>query len=124
MSYVKPCVKCGGTRRYRPRKGRRVGQCVDCKKANGAAWRKANPEKEKARSAAWWTANPEKEKAKSSARYKANPEKEKAKSAAWRKANPDKSRAISSRMTDRRRRRILAADPLAADDPKSKEDTT
>ena len=54
---VKPCVKCGGTQRYKPRKGLQLGKCVACEKALSKAWYEANREYAKAKHDAWRKAN-------------------------------------------------------------------
>lgn len=93
---VKPCVKCGSTERYKPRPGRKIGNCKACQKTKDKAWRKANPEKLRARNKAWQQANPEKKRAQIKAWRKANPEKYKAAIKAWRKANPEKTQACTN----------------------------
>ncbi len=59
----KPCVKCGGTERGKPPKGRVLGACKACLRANGAKYYAENHEKAKARNAKWAAENPEKMKA-------------------------------------------------------------
>ena len=54
------CEKCGGTKRYLPRKGReKTGACVTCKLKKSAEWRKNNLERQKALTDDWRKRNPE-----------------------------------------------------------------
>ena len=44
---VKPCIKCGSTRRYPPRPGRKTGACIDCSNARNKRWEHKNKERVK-----------------------------------------------------------------------------
>ncbi len=39
---IKPCIKCGGTRRYPPRPGTKTGACIDCSNARNKRWEENN----------------------------------------------------------------------------------
>ena len=85
----KPCVKCGSTKRGKPRKNRTLGDCLDCLAKNSKefrlknkdrvrdiwnAWEKANLEKVKEANnikiQKWVKDNPEKYKAHQKIRYR------------------------------------------------------
>lgn len=44
-SQVKPCIKCGSTRRYPPRPGTKTGACIDCSNARNKRWEDKNKER-------------------------------------------------------------------------------
>ena len=44
---TKPCVKCGSTRRAKPRPGTKTGHCIDCANARSKKWEKNNRERVK-----------------------------------------------------------------------------
>ena len=46
-SQIKPCIKCGSTRRYPPRPGTKTGACIDCANARGKKWEDKNKERVK-----------------------------------------------------------------------------
>lgn len=46
-SQIKPCVKCGSTRRYPPRPGTKTGACIDCANARNKRWENKNKERTK-----------------------------------------------------------------------------
>ena len=113
----KPCVRCGGTERYRPRKGRVTGACIACAKAYNAKWRCENPKKRKAYGRKWNLENPGWRKAyryKNAEKFRAyrakwrreNPEREKKRIVRWRCKNPDKRNAHNAK----RRALIAGAD--------------
>ena len=87
---TKPCRKRGSTERYKPRPGKKTGDCKACKKAINKTWRKSNPEKERAKAKAWFKANPEKKRAISKAYRKNNPEKVRASIKTYEQNNPEK----------------------------------
>ena len=88
---IRFCPKCNEeTARYDD------GKCKPCKRANGIAWRKADPAKVKAIKAAYYAANAEKVKAKSAAWAAANPDRLRETKAAYRAANIDKIKARNS----------------------------
>ena len=91
---TKPCVKCGSTERYKPKPGKKIGDCKACQKARNKAWHKANSEKNRARNKDWKQANPEKCRAHSKTWRKANPEKNRAIYKAWLQANPEKKHFV------------------------------
>ena len=86
----KPCIKCGSTERYKPKPGKKLGDCKACHKVRNKTWKQANPEKQGALIKAWRKANPEKRWAHNKAWRKANPEKYQACINAYRKTNPEK----------------------------------
>jgi hypothetical protein len=87
---TKPCRKCGSTKRYKPKRGRKLGNCKACQKTNSKAWRKANPEEHRAKCKAWRKANPEKYRTTIKTWQKNNPDKHKAINKAWRQTHPYK----------------------------------
>ena len=46
-STIKPCKKCGGTRRYQPRPGTKTGACIDCANARSKRWEQNNRDRVK-----------------------------------------------------------------------------
>ena len=124
----KPCINCGGTERYKPKKGRPLGNCKACHKARAAKWIAENHEKALAGSAKWKADNPEKVKAYRTKYYAENSEKDKARlakyyaenrdktkaaRAKWQRDNPGKVSAIRSR---RRARKLNAEGDHTAED--------
>ena len=81
-SQIKPCIKCGSTRRYPPRPGTKTGACIDCSNARGKRWEHKNKERVKEVQLSYKARNLEtwkKSKRKSVAKErKNNPEKTKA----------------------------------------------
>lgn len=82
-----------------------TGKCVECRRASGEAYRKADPEKRRAYFAAWHLANPGRRSASYAKWRQANPEKVRAYTAAWQKAN----RAACNANDARRNARKVAA---------------
>jgi hypothetical protein len=56
----KPCVKCGSTERYKPKPGKKLGDCKACNKARNKTWQQVNPEKVKSKVDKYRKSNPEK----------------------------------------------------------------
>ena len=79
---IKPCIKCGSTRRYPPRPGRKTGACIDCTNARVKRWEDKNKKRVKEVQLSYKTRNLEtwkESKRKSSAKERTrNPEKIKA----------------------------------------------
>ena len=79
---VKPCVKCGSTRRYPPRPGTKTGACIDCANARSKKWEKKHSQRVKEIQRKYKKNNLEtwkESKIKSRNKYKAeNPDKNKA----------------------------------------------
>ena len=71
----KPCRKCGSTERYKPRPGRKLGQCKTCTKTRDKARYQFTFEKQRAYSKSWGKANAKRKQANNEACRKANPEK-------------------------------------------------
>lgn len=70
--------------------------CKTCAGANGAAWRKANPDKSKASCATWVAQNYERKNASRIEWNKANPERVKANRLAYREENAARIKAVSA----------------------------
>ncbi|QJB21902.1 glycolate dehydrogenase [Xanthomonas phage FoX3] len=81
------------------------GGCVECTRANAAAWYAANADRHRANAAAWRAENPERQRANVAAWRAANPERKRANVAAWRAANPEKA---SAHWSNRRARKAAA----------------
>jgi len=90
MTDCKTCSKCGEVKAGSEFYSGRTRPCKECESSNGAAYRKANPEKVAARKASYRKANPEKVATAVAAWRKANPEKVAAQGPAYCKANPEK----------------------------------
>jgi hypothetical protein len=57
---TQPCRKCGSTRRYKPRPGRKLGACIDCANTSSKRWKERNPDRNKELQRQWRKKNPEK----------------------------------------------------------------
>lgn len=88
------------------------GECVECRRASGARYRKNNHAKVRARAAEWYAAHPDKYRAWSELWRKANPDKVRAMQVAHRTANRERVRA-SAREWGRRNRAKVSAGMMA-----------
>lgn len=113
---MKTCTKCKISKDITEFGKHMVGKnglrprCKVCRRADGKAYRSANPEKVKASQKAYVKANPEKRKATCKAYREDNPEKVRASDKSWYASNPDKVNALTSK---RRATKLNATPPWA-----------
>jgi hypothetical protein len=101
------CPKCGSTERFKVSARRPSGLCRNCVKATDRAWNTNNPGKVNTKNRKWKSNNPEKVREMNRT---------------WKEKNPEKWKAIIETQSLRSRLKRLSKDPLAADDPRSKEE--